>query len=227
MPDRRAADLAKGDRLQIAGVVWTVTKAKSKGKLVKLAVESRRGSFERLVEAKATYTVVDGDRPGPGNRGSRPTQERARPGSERPSGPLLNDRGAMTRWAEPKDLTPPAEPRKADPWEKVSAADRVVIEELGAKLVGVEVEGGKLVVPPVTDATIFGHLLTMHGIRYDGATMAEAKAWAREHDLGGSKTAEQVLGILDFEKAYRIHDEIHGDLTAMTKPHWHREKAPR
>jgi hypothetical protein len=105
--------------------------------------------------------------------------------------------------------------------------DAVLVEELGAKLIGVEVEGGKLLVPPVTDATVLGHLLTMHGVRYDGASMAEAKAWAKEHDAGGTSTAAQVLDALTLERAHAIHADLHKDLTAMPTPHWHREKAPR
>lgn len=221
--EKRADELVKGDRLDIGGQVWTVAKAKRKGKRVRLAIEGRRGSFSEDVKAKARYTLAT-ERGGVSPTTDPPRRTGA---SRRAPAPLLDAQGAMTRWAKPRDLTAPAEPRKADPWEHVPKSDRPLIEELGAKLVGVEVEGGKLIVPPVTDATIFGHLLTMHGRRFDGATMAEAKAWARENDAAGTKTAEQVLSVLDFEKAYALHDDLHRDLTAMPRPHWHREKAPR
>jgi hypothetical protein len=231
--ERRADELRKGDRLDIGGALWTVTKAKVKGKTVRLAVESSRGSFAREVKARTRYGVVVDARRGV------PTEERARkkaPGTGSPArmqapaqGPLLDERGAMTRWAEATDLEPPADlpAKRTSPWPAVAAEDADLVEELGARLVGVEVEGGKLLVPPVSDATILGHLLTMHGRRFDGATMAEAKAWAREHDAAGTRTAAQVLAALDLEQAYALHDELHKDLTAMPTPHWHRPRAPR
>jgi hypothetical protein len=227
MPDRverRASELRKGDRLDLGGTVWTVTKAKVKGKAVRLGIKSRRGSFVEEVRAKARYTVVV-EASGSATASGRPTRERVGRGTA--SGPLLNASGAMTRWATPEDLEEPAEPRRTSPWKDIQGEDAVLVEELGAKLLGVEVEGGKLLVPPVTDATILGHLLTMHGVRYDGASMAEAKAWAKEHDTGGTSTAAQVLDALTLERAHAIHADLHKDLTAMPTPHWHREKAPR
>jgi hypothetical protein len=50
MPDRverRASSLRKGDRLDLGGTVWTVTKAKVKGKAVRLGVESVAGPSSR------------------------------------------------------------------------------------------------------------------------------------------------------------------------------------
>lgn len=228
--EKRADQLAKGDVLDIGGRTWTVVKAKAKGKRVRLAIEGRAGSFVEDVKAKSRYTVVVEALPQ-----GRPTKERAggnrgRSTAETQTGPLLDARGAMTRWAtkeEARDLEPPAEPKRQSPWPQVAEEDWPVVQELGAKLIGVEVEGGKLLVPPVTDATILGHLLTMHGVRYDGATMAEAKAWAKEHDLGGPSTARGVLDTLTLEKAFRLHSDLHKDLTAMPSPHWHQEKAPR
>lgn len=235
MPDRverRASELRKGDRLELKGATWTVERAKVKGKRVRLTITGRAGTFSDEVKAKARYTVVVA-----ASSGGRPTQERAtqkEPGPGSPArvqasagGPLLDATGAMTRWATPDDLEPPKPSKRSSPWADVAAEDAPLIETLGARLVGVEVEGGKLLVPPVTDATILGHLLTMHGVRYDGATMAEAKAWAKEHDAGGTSTARQVLDALTLERAYAIHSDLHRDVTAMPTPHWHRERVPR
>src|SRR4051794_27693050 len=99
MPDRverRADQLGKGDRLDIGGTVWTVTKAKVRGKAVRLGVTSARGSFVEEVRAKARYTVVVETARGQG----RSTEERARkrgPGAGPPArvqasapGPLLD-----------------------------------------------------------------------------------------------------------------------------------------
>jgi hypothetical protein len=237
MPDRlerRADQLGKGDRLDLDGSLWTVTKAKVKGKRVWLEVDGGRFKHYAMeVKAKARYTVVVETARGQG----RSTEERVRkkePGAGSPArvqasapGPLLDAAGAMTRWATPDDLNPPKTPKRSSPWKDVAGEDAVLVEELGARLVGVEVEGGKLLVPPVTDATVLGHLLTMHGVRYDGATMAEAKAWAKEHDAGGTSTARQVLDALTLQRAHAIHADLHKDLTAMPTPHWHRERAPR
>lgn len=211
---RRADELASGDVLDIKGALWTVLKAKSKGKLVKLAIESRRGSFTESVAPDSTYTVLV--RPKTGAI-VKPVLEKRTP-----------SRSRQARWADPKEITPPPESTPADPsWKHVGKEDRPLVEELGAKLVGVEVEGGKLVVPPANDTTLFGHLATMHGVRFDGATVAEAKAWARSNDPGGDVTADQALDVLSFQRAYELHERLHADFASLPVPHWHRSRAPK
>ena len=110
----------------------------------------------------------------------------------------------------------------------LGVATRADLEEFGAKLLGVEIAGGKLLVPPVVDATVLGHLLTMHGVRFDGATLDEAKAYAKAHPEDPA-TADSVLDALTMKNAYALHDALHekGDLASWPQPHWHRDRAPR
>jgi hypothetical protein len=109
---------------------------------------------------------------------------------------------------------------------KTLKSERAIVEQLGAKLVAVEVEGGKLVVPEVTDSTVLGHLATMHGVRFDGVSFAEAKVWAKANPADPTPLSE-VFTMLELEKAYATHDAEHVDFAALSRPHWHREKAPR
>jgi hypothetical protein len=220
MTEKRADELVKGDVLELNGDRYVVLKAKAKGKTVHLRIDGRRGTFDQDVKAKTRYRVIA---PVAGTGVQRA-------GSQVPV-PLHAPSGAQARWAtdaeHQRSLEAPAQPKSSTAWDEPAKGERALVVELGAKLVGVEVEGGKLVVPPVTDATLFGHLLTMHRIRYDGVTFEEAKAWAREHDPAGPATATQVIDALSFERATEIHDEAHRNFAGLPIPHWHRERAPR
>jgi hypothetical protein len=232
MTEKRADELVKGDVLELNGDRYVVLKAKVKGKTVHLRIDGRRGTFDQDVKAKTRYRVIgapiasgpDDNRRGVGALKTQPS-----------SGQLHSRSGAQQRWATHAEaikaqhaLEPPLDfMRKTTAWDEPAKGERALVAELGAKLVGVEVEGGKLIVPPVTDATLFGHLLTMHRIRYDGVTFEEAKAWAKEHDPAGPATATQVIDRLSFQRATEIHDEAHRNFAGLPVPHWHRERAPR
>lgn len=212
--------------LSIKGDRWTVVKAKVHGKYVRLTIDGRHGSFTDDVKARTLYDVLvtsSGAQSGSANRrdvGASKTQ---------PSGPLISPSGAQTRWAtgdETRSIVPPAEASRTRDWD-VPLKDERALGHLNARLVAVEVEGGKLVVPAVDDSTLLGHLVTMHGVRFDGLTVAEAKAWAKANDPGGDVTLEQVTFAQGLERARAVHDELHRDLTKMSRVHWHRTRAPK
>lgn len=236
----RADALQVGDRVLANGQEATVQRAKVKGKRVLLTLATRRGSFDGDVKAKTLYDRLQpagGSRqPGYGGNTRSADREVQRAGSGRPDGrgvqpspgPLHAPDGSQNRWATMADLSEPADPRETTAWTAIPVEERALVEELGAKLLGVEVEGGKLVVPPVTDGTVLAHLLTMHGVRFDGATFDEAKAWAKANPAA-PESADEVLDALTMKNAYALHDRLHAgnDLAAMPTPHWHRERAPK
>lgn len=224
MGERRADELRKGDVLLLKGDRYTVVKAKRDRKHVRLTVDGRRGTFTHDVKGRTVYDVVD-----PAKESPKRAQESAP--RDRSASPLHSSSGAQTRWAEisEADLEVPFDPnavRSTDWSEPVSKQEARLINRLGAKLVAVEVEGGRLIVPPVTDTTVLGHLATMHGVRFDGVTFAEAKVWAKANPADPTPLSE-VYGMLELEKAYAVHDAQHQDFASLKRPHWHREKAPR
>jgi hypothetical protein len=216
MTEKRADELVKGDVLDLKGDPYTVVKVKttSKGKHVRLTIDGRRGSFTDEVKARTVYAVREGD--GGSRHGARAAAtdvvEDSRAARRKPgSGPSPSPR--FIEGVPVEDLEVPFDRRDAE---------ANVVSILGARLVGVEEEGGRLVVPPVTDATILGHLLTFHGRRFDGATVADAKAWAKANP-GVPGTMQQTLDTLSFVKAHELHDALHKDLLGMPRPHWHEE----
>jgi hypothetical protein len=215
MTDHRADELKKGDVLSIRGDRWTVVKAKVHGKHVRLTIDGRRGSFTDDVKVRTLYDVIDVKRAGE-------TGSSTRPRSTGTPGPLHSPDGAQTKWAEPQESADAGRE-----WSDVLKRERPIVDHLGARLVGVEVEDGKLIVPSVTDATILGHLATMHSRRFDGVTLNEAKAWARKNDPGGTSTAVQTMDALTLERAHELHAQLHVDFMSLERPHWHRERAPR
>jgi hypothetical protein len=60
----------------------------------------------------------------------------------------------------------------------------------------------------VTDSTVLGHLATMHGVRFDGVSFAEAKVWAKANPADPTPLSE-VFTMLELEKAYATHDAEH------------------
>lgn len=197
MVEKRADELVAGDVLSIKGDRWAVVKVKVRGKRVKLTIDGRRGSFTDEVKARTVYVIAE------------PV-------------PLLDASGAQTRWAEisETDLEVPFGDG-GQSWDVLSKTERRLVDRLGARLVGVEVDGGKLVVPPVSDSTVLGHLATMHGVRYDGVSLADARL--AKHSPG---VIADVIQTLNLPAAYALHERLHENFAELVRPHWHRDKAP-
>ena len=152
------ADVSVGDRVELGGRDWTVTKAKRKGKTVKVTVASGMRTASSEVKAKATV-------------------KRGQPE------PLHEPRGLtrQRRWAEPEEaaakglapgdpsLTKPPAKAKGDPWEtQADRTERKLGEILGAHLVAESKdEAAGYYVPPVDVTTIASHLALFHPNDYD------------------------------------------------------------
>ena len=143
------SDVGVGDRVVMKGREYTVTKAKPKGKKVKVRLSGPGGTFDGVVRSGDDVQL-----------------------------PALHDGGGRTtRWATKAEEVRPmqagdpdlaAPPRKpgADPW--MSRRDRVeerLDDMLGAHLVGEATDEGQgYYVPPVDVSTVDAHLMLFHGL---------------------------------------------------------------
>lgn len=231
----KARDLEPGMVLRIKGKAWTVVKAKTKGKVVRLTVSGAAGEFKSEVKAKAEYELLDrGERTG-GKPGKDPKPPKGGPLYE----PVPDHPGAqaMRRWAKPNEVVkaehkakPPKAPKIAPGdvgWDDdQSKADKRVRKILGGKLLAVETKPGQYVMPLVGPDTITGHLLTFHGLRFDGVSVDDARTPEAERTMD----AQTAIDRASYLEAVRIHDEQHaaferGDLELST-PHWHSAERP-
>lgn len=178
-------EVRKGMVVDLNGAPWEVTKAKLKGKVVKVTVESSRGTFTREVKAKALVTI-------------------ARKGDGEPKGktnglPLRDPEGRQTRWATDREaakaeglppgnpeLTKPPHKPHGSPWDVPRGkAERALTDILGATLVGeAEDEDAGYYCPPVDPSTVAAHwMLYHHGEQWRELGEGELMAAHRdEHD---------------------------------------------
>jgi hypothetical protein len=183
------ADVVEGDNVELKGKSWTVTKAKRKGKVVKVTVVDGRHTASSEVPAKgkvrrtakadpALNRLIDRVKRGPTHvnttHDGRPTK-------------------TQQRWIDEGDAAQTKPPKKpgTDVWE--SPRDRVerkLDEVLGAKLVGEATDVSKgYYVPPVDVTTIASHLVIFHPNTYDAAkdeaTMLAGHAHEHQMALDG------------------------------------------
>ena len=159
MTRRKWGKVAAGDDVVLKGEPWRVTKAKRKGDCVRVTVERGGLSFTRELDASAKVELV-----------------------ERQREPLHGERGAMTRWAEPDEVTPPG---KGDRWGEPASdpAGQLVERVLGGRLVAATRDGERWAVPPVELTTMRAHLAIFHGIPGNEQPLDEARCLALHREL--------------------------------------------
>lgn len=157
MTRRKWAKVAAGDEVVLKGEPWRVTKAARKGDRVRVTVERGGLSFTRDLDASAKVELVERK-------------------------PLHDERGAMTRWAEPDEVTPPG---KGDRWGEPASdpAGQLVERVLGGRLVAATRDGERWAVPPVELTTVRAHLAIFHGIPGNEQPLDEARCLALHREL--------------------------------------------
>lgn len=152
------ADVEKGDRVKLAGRVYRVRKIKPKGKKARVVVEHKGiRAGESVVKLKDRVEKVD---------------------------TLTGSDGRQKRWATPKELAQvlePPKPAEGKDWTKAQGKiERVVGDELGARLIGeADDTGVGYYVPPCDVTTIALHLLVFHGGTGD---LVDERTMLAEHE---------------------------------------------
>lgn len=136
--------VTKGTNVELGGKVYTVTKAKPRGKRIVVTVKTRGSEFTSEVKASDKVTVVK----------------------------LHDETGRQQRWATEKEVEPPrkkAKPVKpavmsTDSWtEPRDKTERRLEKTLGARLVAESVDDEKTYyVPPVDVTTVAAHWMIFH-----------------------------------------------------------------
>lgn len=187
-----AASLAVGEQVLSKGHTWSVSavKVRKKRGTVALTLAGDAGSFSADVDAARPFERV-----------------------------LLADAaGAQQRWATPAEAEPVTTTAKAHSVTS-EQAERTVSELLGARLIGVQREGERYVVPLLDEATVYAHLLTFHGIGVERPGLDAAR------ELGeATLTAAEALALADFGQAIATHAADHREREPdqLHVPHVHR-----
>lgn len=199
--------LVKGDHIVMAGAEFVVDKAKLKGKVVKLTVTGKRGTFSSEVKAKGTVELAPkSTKPGKvaldGPKGEQ--QRWATKKEARKAEDWVRDRPTSLPAGDPAVTKRPAK-AEGGPWEtKHDRIEEDLERFLSAHLVGEATdEGVGYYVPPVDVETIAAHLLIFHGV--DGTAYASAA------------------------DALTLHEQHHADAKtggAMHVNHWHTKQRP-
>jgi hypothetical protein len=186
MPKTTWAKIAKGDRVELAGRVWTVEKIKPKGKLVKVSVRSGAKTAASEVPAKGKVKLAPLHEPVAGTSGK-----------------------AQTRWAtreehaaqgigpgDPTLTKPPAKPGP-DVWETPQGrVERKLDELLSARLVGeaTDTDAGYYV-PPVDVTTVASHMALFHPNAYDAAKDEATMLAGHEHEHRMAREGKKRLDL--------------------------------
>lgn len=196
-------DVKAGDRVQLGGATWVVTKVKKiggntgKAKKAKVTVIGAGGRFDEVVRLKDRVTIKK---------------------SESKKTPLRDRTGAQTRWAtereaaekkrplpagDPSKIKPPAK-KYGTPWETpLDKVERKLDSILGARLIGAtDDESVGYFVPPVDVSTIASHMALFHG------------------------TPVREYGIDDLRRMHDLEHEQALKGIALHVNHWHTEKRP-
>lgn len=155
------ANVAAGTTVELKGKRYRVAKAKLKGKVVKVTLEGADlfQPLVREVDAKAKVEVPPMTVKGKASTKAKPA-----------AGPLYDDRGAQTRWAEehegdPKQTKPPKKAKGGDWAEPKGKAEKILGKHLEATLVGETTDpAAGWYVPPVDVSTVNAHLLLFHEV---------------------------------------------------------------
>lgn len=219
----KAKKLRTGDRLLIRGKVWTVTSATPKKKGVWLDLQGDRpgDAFSNRVDPDRKFdrAPLHTDVPGTTARAQK------RWATEAEAGKVLKSQPQLEKHDPPR--------LKPDPklgWgDDASKADKRVRQILGGTLLAVQTDKGDWIVPEVDAETIAAHLLTMHGVRFDGVSIAEARELVP--DAEETTDAATALRIAYWDKAKALHDQQHADYAAgkadLATPHWHSNDRPQ
>lgn len=197
-------DVEVGMSVDLGGDAYVVEKAKTKGKVVKVTVNGKRGRFSREMKAKDEVAIARREVNKP-SKGKRPRSKADAPAT---GGPLHDEAGAQRRWAEPGDLkaTKPPKKAKGGEWDKpADKAEKRLVKGLGAKLIGAtgNAELGWYV-PKPDASTLAAHLLLFHDIELEAN---------------------------DYAAALKLHEDNHerakvAPFTALHVNHWHTKERP-
>ena len=198
------ANIAAGTTVELKGKRYKVAKIKVKGKVAKVTLIGADlfQPLTREVDAKAKVEV-----PAMSVKGKSKTASSSKPG------PLYDDRGAQTRWAEenegdPKATKPPKKAKGGKWTEPRDKAEKAILKHLDGKLVGETFDPAVgHYVPPVDTSTVLAHLFLYHGIEPD--PVEKLDLW---HSLG-------------------MHDDLHerakvAPFSPLKVNHWHTKERP-
>lgn len=213
----RADKLKPKDVLRVKGIVWTVVKAKVRGKRVRLTVTGYPGTFTDDVKAKQDYKVI-------------PPEKRAKKGKA--------DKGWYKgpQAAEPDPVRKMSPPKKPDweadkrGWADKNKVDAVVAAGLGGKLEAIQTEtDGPYALPMMDSATLPAHLMIYHGVTVDGVSLKEARAIFP--DAERTMDVATAMSLAAAQKARDIHDRQHAEFEAgrlaLTIAHFHTNERPK
>lgn len=206
-------NVAVGTTVELKGRDWKVDKLKVKngGKLVKVTVSSKLGTFAREMRGKDEVNVV--------MPAERWASKKAAAKAEARRESVEAERRPDIRPV----VMPATTPSKAD-WETSEDRQEAKIRKhLDGKLLAIEIDG-TYVMPEIDPSTLAAHLLVFHGLTTTGATVAEARTLERTH------TAEAALKVVEWERLKTLHDSEHEKMTAgtaaATVPHVHTKTRP-
>lgn len=148
------AEIKKGDRVELSGKPFTVTKLKAKGKRAKLTVSGAAGTFSTEVKLKDKVTRA----PEKASRGRQSGGDWYKPTKAE-----AKEQRRQLAPGDPKMTKPPRVDLPA-PWDKpADRAEKMLDKMLGAHLVGQSLdEGGGYYVPPQDVTTIAAHWMIFH-----------------------------------------------------------------
>lgn len=194
-----------GMSVELKGKAYTITTAKTQGKVVTVTVAGKGGTFTREMRGKDTVNVA-----------RKAELVKAKPPT---GGKLYDDDGRMRRWAtasesrgvglEPGDPAITKRPKKAKGGDWVTPTDdaeAVVVAILSGTLHGATGDPARgWYVPPVDPSTIAAHLSIFHELAVDAGTFDELEAiHLRHHEAATTEP-----------------------FTALAVNHWHTKERPK
>jgi hypothetical protein len=206
MSKTRWAHVTKGDRVELGGKPWTVTRAKAKGKSVKITVTDGKREASSEVRAADKVKLVKAEplrRPAMGgSQQARWATEREREKRDAKAAANL----APIRRGDPSLTSPPEAPGD-DAWTTPRGkAEKVFERVLGARLVGEATDVDKgYYVPPVDVTTVASHMALFHPNAYDA--MKDEPTMLRSHT--------------------ELHKAVDKGEMRLDLNHWHTETRPK
>lgn len=199
------ADVAKGDRVELGGKAFVVTKLKAKGKRAVVVVVGGGGRFESEVKLADTVKLA----PAKGKRSAG--KESADWYEPKGKAERKELKLATLPAGDPSVTKRPAKP-SGDPWETPrDKTERMLERLLGAHLVAETLdEALGYYVPPVDASTVRAHLMLLHG--------------AQPSDWDDDVTDAALLAGHEAQHADALADPTGSPLAVN---HWHTETRPK
>lgn len=215
-----AYDLQPTDVIELKGDRYTVERVRNAANdsVILTIVDVDGDRFQRTVPADRDFLVVvegryDGD-PAADDRG----HVHRDPVLDMPS---VDGHGRPITWRRDDDPARPSEINAGGPPSAGGpfSARPTVEDAVAATIPGTDIDAdGTLVFPPMNAVTGLAHLVLLHGKRWDGVTLADAKRVAD----GRAISMDEAFRRATLEHAMKIHEQLHaaGDLLV---PHRHRD----